>query len=120
MADALTAADFAELDALVQARDSIGYYDYLAGKGYDYGRLALGLVQNDRGNGQIARVFATAVAADEGITLTAAERAKVAFAPPTASAPVPAPEPSRCLRPAAGRSAARGRGPCPPPPSAPW
>lgn len=70
MADALTAADFAQLDAFVQAGDTIGYYEYLAGKHYDYGRLAAGLANNETFNGQAARAFAASVAEEEGIALS--------------------------------------------------
>jgi hypothetical protein len=44
----LTQADINALGLLVQAENRLGYYDYLAAKGYAYGALA-GDVVHDQG-----------------------------------------------------------------------
>lgn len=45
--------------------DAIGDYATLAHKGYDYGRLAAGLADNETFNGQADRAFAASVAEKE-------------------------------------------------------
>jgi hypothetical protein len=46
MATALTQANLDTLNGYVLSGDAIGYYNQLANYGYDYGRLAAGLVDN--------------------------------------------------------------------------
>jgi hypothetical protein len=50
--------------------DIVGYYTYLASQGVTYGNLALGVVQNNTAEGQIANAYAASVALDKGVDLS--------------------------------------------------
>ena len=65
----LTQSDIAALDALQAAGDVVGYYTYLENKGYDYARLARGVVRNDTFNGKIANTFLQNKADELGIAI---------------------------------------------------
>ncbi len=71
MAKALAADDFAVLEAHVAAGDRVAYYTQLAQWGYDYGRLALGVVNNDTLAGATANIFFLDAAATQaqGVTI---------------------------------------------------
>jgi len=75
-AQILTAEDFALLSQYSTNGDRTAYYGLLAAKGYDYGRLALGVVQNDILSGQVGNAYAALVAQENGVALTAAQTGK--------------------------------------------
>lgn len=54
----LTQTDINALQALADARDVIGYYNYLTNKGDLYAPLARGVVEGNTSNGAAARQFA--------------------------------------------------------------
>jgi Ca2+-binding RTX toxin-like protein len=67
----LSPTELAELEALkptslgtFTTQHAIDYYTYLANKGFDYGTLALGVVQNNTARGKTANAYAQAVAND--------------------------------------------------------
>jgi hypothetical protein len=67
----LSPSELAELEALkptslgtFTTQQAIDYYTYLANKGFDYGTLALGVVQNNTARGKTANAYAQAVAND--------------------------------------------------------
>lgn len=48
------------------AEDAVAYYSYLAGKGFDYGTLALGVVQDNTARGRVANNYAELAAECQG------------------------------------------------------
>lgn len=70
----LNSTELGELNAFIPndfenftTADAIAYYSYLEGKGFTYGTLALGVVENNTVRGQIANNYAESVAAAHGI-----------------------------------------------------
>jgi hypothetical protein len=69
----LTTADLTAMNNLLNQntiQGVVGYYDYLAGKGYDYGKLAKGVVLDNTPSGSVARNYAENVACFTGKPLT--------------------------------------------------
>ena len=69
----LTPTELSELDAIQDvaigdftSQDAVDYYTFLQGKGFDYGALALGVVQNNTARGVVANGFAGSAAAAQG------------------------------------------------------
>jgi hypothetical protein len=69
----LSQADILVLKSYADAKDAVSYYEFLIEKGYDYGHLALGVVEGNTLAGAAARLYAETVAADDGITLSESE-----------------------------------------------
>ena len=69
----LTQADINTLGSLVQAENRLGYYDYLASKGYAYGGLAGNVVRDQGLSGITANLFAENKADELGKSLSAGD-----------------------------------------------
>lgn len=69
----LSQADILLLKSYADAKDAVSYYELLIEKGYDYGHLALGVVEGNTLAGVAARLYAETVAVDDGITLSESE-----------------------------------------------
>lgn len=70
----LTSQELSDLEAIKSVslvnftvQDAEDYYSYLAGKGFAYGDLALGVVENNTAQGIIANAYAASVAAANGV-----------------------------------------------------
>ena len=57
MSRPLTQADLDQLKAFADAKDRVGYYEYLASTGDKYAELALGVVREDTLSGRMANAF---------------------------------------------------------------
>lgn len=73
----LTQTQLDTLQTFVTAGDRISYWSSLANWGFDYGRLALGVVLGDTINGRTANDFAEIWAFDEGVNLTPGDWAQI-------------------------------------------
>lgn len=78
----LTTQELAELNALAPtdpstftAQEAISYYTYLSGKGFTYGALALGVVQNNTVQGGFANAFAESVANSHDVDFSVGSQA---------------------------------------------
>ena len=77
MPSPLSQTQIDQLATFVTAGDRIGYWQTLAGWGFKYANLALGVVLNDTLNGGIANSFAAEEASDVSVTMNAASWAQV-------------------------------------------
>jgi hypothetical protein len=73
----LTQAQLDQLQTYVSTGDRVSYWQTLGGWGFDYAKLALGVVLNDTVNGRIANEFAENKAAEVGVLMDAEDWAEV-------------------------------------------
>lgn len=78
----LSAQDLIDLEAIktvslenFTTQDAIDYYTFLEGKGFAYGTLALGVVEDNAARGRIANAYAESKAAAEGIDFSVGSEA---------------------------------------------